>query len=68
MQPLLEVFYSMRSMNTALTLPDSTVTCPSSGMLPTEIVVEECPCDEDDPDFEMVKAIGKQYAENMLGE
>jgi hypothetical protein len=36
-------------------------------MLPTEIVVEECPYDEEYPDFEMVKRIGKQYAENLSG-
>ena len=66
-KPLLDVFYSRRLMNTALALPDSTVTYPSSGMLPTEIVVEECPYDEDDPDFEMVKTIGKQHAENLSG-
>ena len=54
-------------MNTALTLPGSTVTYPSSGMLPTEIVVEECPHDEDDPDFVMAKTVSKQYAENLSG-
>ncbi|KAH7198812.1 uncharacterized protein B0J16DRAFT_45538 [Fusarium flagelliforme] len=64
-KPILKVFNSRRSMNRALTLPDSTVTYPSTGMLPIEIIVEECPFDEDDPDFEMVKTIGKQYAENL---
>ena len=54
-------------MNTALTLPDSTVTCPPTGMFPTEISVEECPYDEDDPDFKVANTIGKQYAENMSG-
>lgn len=53
-------------MNTALILPDSTATYPSTGMLPTDIIVEECLYDEGDPDFEMVKTIGKQYAENLF--
>ena len=55
-------------MNMDLTLPESTVTYPSPGMLPTEIVVEECPYYEDDPGFELVKTIGKQYTEYLLGE
>ena len=53
-------------MNTALMLPSGNVIYPSEGMLPSEIIVEECAYHADDPDGITVKEVGRMYAQNLF--
>ena len=53
-------------MKTGLILPNSNVIYPSAGMLPSEIVVEECSYAPDDPDGIRVKEVGRMYAQNLF--
>lgn len=65
-RPLLEEFYSRRTMKTGLILPNGNVTYPSAGMLPSEIVVEECSYAPDDPDGITVTEVGRIYTQNLF--
>lgn len=65
-KPLLKSFYIRRTMKTALTTPGGQVTYPSDGMLPSSIRIEECPYRPGNPDAELLRRIGKGYADSLF--